>query len=250
MPTEVSQVRPRQPGATRRRPNWTAAARDQIARALPIERLLPGRQPAYVGSWVYVFGVVAIASLIWVVASGVVLSFFGPGWWHISRVGRFVNSIHFWAVQLFFVFTVLHLWGQYFAASWRNGRAATWMVGVVIFLVSLVAAFTGYLSQQNLDAQWIAINAKDAVNATGAGAFFNVLDFGQMYGVHVMLFPALVVTLVAVHVLLVRMRGVVHPIDAPPEAAEVGEAASEVPAAGEPAATAAEIPPAASGPAS
>jgi ubiquinol-cytochrome c reductase cytochrome b subunit len=36
------------------------------------------------------------------------------------------------------------------------------MVGVVIFLVSIVTAFTGYISQQNLDAQWIAVNAKDA----------------------------------------------------------------------------------------
>ena len=77
------------------------------------------------------------------------LAFFGPQWWHDSAVGRFFNSLHFWAVQLFFVFMVLHLWGQYFMAGWRDGRAATWMIGAVIFLVSIVAAFTGYLSQQN-----------------------------------------------------------------------------------------------------
>lgn len=192
---------------------WTGAARRLLERRLPLTHLLPSRQPFFVGSWVYVFGVVAITALIWVIGSGIVLAFFGPGWFHVSGVGRFVNSIHFWSVQLFFVFVVLHLWGQYFMASWRDGRATTWLVGVVIFVVGLVTGFTGYVSQQNLDAQWIAINAKDGINATGAGSFFNVLDFGQMYGIHVMLLPITVTMLVVLHVVQVRMRGVVKPIE-------------------------------------
>jgi quinol-cytochrome oxidoreductase complex cytochrome b subunit len=194
--------------------SWTAAARHQLERRLPWENLLPDRQPFYVGSWVYVFGVVTIAALVWVVLSGVVLAAFGPQWWHLSGAGRFFNSLHFWSVQLFFVFMVLHLWGQYFMASWREGRAPTWMIGVVTFAVSIVAAFTGYLSQQNFDAQYIAMNAKDAVNSTGVGGFFNVLNFGQMYGLHVMLLPIGVTFLVVVHLVMVRTRGVVKPIDA------------------------------------
>ena len=193
--------------------SWTAATRRQLERRLPWENLLPDRQPFWVGSWVYVFGVVTIAALVWVIASGTILALFGPQWWHLSRAGRFFNSLHFWSVQLFFVFMVLHLWGQYFMASWREGRAPTWMVGAVTFAVSIVAAFTGYLSQQNFDSQWIAVNAKDAVNSTGIGGFFNVLNFGQMYGLHVMLLPIGITVLVALHVVQVRMKGVVPPID-------------------------------------
>ena len=192
--------------------SWTERARDYLGRRLPAANLLPDRQPYYVGSWVYVFGVVTIAALVWVILSGMVLSFFGPQWWHVSGVGRFFNGLHFWSVQLFFVFMVLHLWGQYFAAGWRDGRAKTWMAGVVIFLVSIVAAFTGYVSQQNFDAQWIAVNAKDAMNSVGAGAFFNVLNFGQMYGMHVVLLPLGITALVLLHIVLVRMKGVVKPI--------------------------------------
>ena len=192
--------------------SWTERARDYLGRRLPATNLLPDRQPYYVGSWVYVFGVVTIAALVWVILSGIVLAFFGPQWWHVSSVGRFFNGLHFWSVQLFFVFMVLHLWGQYFAAGWRDGRAKTWMAGVVIFLVSIVAAFTGYVSQQNFDAQWIAVNAKDAMNSVGAGAFFNVLNFGQMYGMHVVLLPLGIAFLVGLHVVLVRMKGVVKPI--------------------------------------
>ncbi len=202
---------PREGGEEPGSGSWTVGLRGFLERELPMEHLLPDQEPAYVGSWVYVFGVVTIASLVLVVASGVVLAFFGPQWWHVSPQGRFMNSIHFWSVQMFFIFMVLHLWGQYFAQGWRDGRAATWMVGVVIFLIAVVTAFTGYISQQNFDSQWIAVNAKDAVNSTGAGAFFNVLNFGQMYGLHIILFPLLVVALVAFHVLLVRHRGVVRP---------------------------------------
>ncbi len=193
--------------------SWTAAVRRFLKDRLPMEHLLPDRQPVYVGSWVYVFGVVTIASLVWVVVSGVVLAFFGPQWWHVSRLGRFFNSVHFWSVQMFFVFMVLHLWGQYFAAGWRDGRARTWMVGVVIFVVSVVTGFTGYLAQQNFASQWIAVNAKDAINSTGAGGFFDVLNFGQMYGLHIMLFPILVTLLVVIHIVQVRSRGVVKPIE-------------------------------------
>jgi len=193
--------------------SWTGRARGVLEQRLPLENLLPERQPFYVGSWVYVFGVVTIAALAWTVLSGVVLALAGPDWWHISAAGRFFNSLHFWSVQVFFVFMVLHLWGMYFMASWRDGRAPTWMIGAVIFAVSILAAFTGYLSQQNFDSQWIAVNAKDAMNASGVGAFFNVLNFGQMYGIHVMLVPAAIIFLVALHLVQVRMRGVVRPID-------------------------------------
>jgi len=192
--------------------SWTAAIRQQLERRLPWENLLPDRQPFWVGSWVYVFGVVTIAALVWVILSGTILALFGPQWWHLSSAGRFFNGLHFWSVQVFFVFMVLHLWGQYFMASWREGRAPTWMVGVVTFAVSIVAAFTGYLSQQNFDAQWIAVNAKDAVNSIGVGGFFNVLNFGQMYGLHVMLLPIGITVLVALHIVQVRMKGVVPPI--------------------------------------
>jgi ubiquinol-cytochrome c reductase cytochrome b subunit len=183
-----------------------------LERYLPLRHLLPGRQPTYVASWVYVLGVIALASLCWVILSGIVLSFFGPQWWHVSAVGRFFNSLHFWSVQVFFASMVLHLWAQYSAAGWRDGRQLTWVVGVVTFVFSIAVAFTGYLSQQNFDAQWIAVNAKDAMNASGVGAFFNVLNFGQMYGLHIMLLPLAVVVLVALHILLVRIRGVVKPI--------------------------------------
>jgi quinol-cytochrome oxidoreductase complex cytochrome b subunit len=190
---------------------WTAKLRTAAVRAYPPQRLLPDRQPAYVASWIYVFGVLTLAALGVVIATGVVLAVFGPTWWHVSSTGLFVNSLHLWSVEVFFFAMVVHLWGKFFMAAWRGRRRATWITGVVSFVVSVGAAFTGYLSQQNFDSQWISTQAKDGINATGAGAVFNVTNFGQMLMWHIMLLPLVVVALVGVHVLLVRLRGVVPP---------------------------------------
>ncbi|MGZ6526608.1 MAG: cytochrome b N-terminal domain-containing protein [Actinomycetota bacterium] len=193
---------------------WTERVRTAASRALPPERLLPDRQPIYVSSWIYVFGVLTIAALIVVIVSGAVLALQGPAWWHFSKVGLFFNSIHLWSVELFFFFMVIHLWGKFFMAAWRGRRTMTWITGAVAFVASIGTAFTGYLSQQNFASQWIAAEAKDGLNSAGVGAFFNVLNFGQMLMWHILLLPAILGILVVLHVLLVRKHGVVPPLPA------------------------------------
>ncbi len=191
--------------------SWTIKVREKGVAALPPERLLPDGQPTYVASWIYVFGVASIASLVVIIASGSILALKGPAWWHFTGVGHFFNSIHMWSVELFFFAMVVHLWGKFWMAAWRGGRSRVWITGAITFLIAVPAALTGYVSQQNFDAQWIATQAKDGLNAAGVGAFFNVMNFGQMYSYHVLLLPLAVVALVAAHVLLVRKHGIVPP---------------------------------------
>jgi ubiquinol-cytochrome c reductase cytochrome b subunit len=195
--------------------NWTVRLREAGVKAMPPERLLPDGQPAYMSSWIYTFGVLTIAALVVIIASGTILGLKGPAWWHYTGVGHFFNSIHLWSVELFFFFMVIHLWGKFFMASWRGGRAKTWISGAISFLIAIAAAFTGYVSQQNFDSQWIATQAKDGLNSTGIGAFFNVLNFGQMYTYHVLLLPVVVIALVSAHILLVRRTGIVPPLPLP-----------------------------------
>jgi ubiquinol-cytochrome c reductase cytochrome b subunit len=201
---------------------WTERVRERAVDALPPEKLLPDRQPVYVASWIYVFGVATIAALIVVLASGLILGLKGPAWWHVSGTGKFFNSIHLWGVEVLFFVMVVHLWGKFFMGSWRGGRGLTWVSGAVIFLVAIGTAFTGYLSQQNFDSQWIASEGKDGLNSVGIGAFFNVADFGQMYTWHVILLPVAVVALAVWHVLLVRRHGVVPPYQAKTSAGRKG----------------------------
>ncbi len=193
---------------------WTARVRRRALRTLPPGKLLPDRQPAYVASWVYIFGVASLAAFGVAIVSGFAIALGGADWWHYNSVGHFFNSLHLWSVELFMALLVIHLWGKFWMAAWRGRRAMTWITGVIAFLASIVECFTGYLSQQNFDSQWIASNGKDALNAVGVGAFFNVLNFGQMLLWHVVLIPILLVALIGAHILLVRVRGVSHPLPA------------------------------------
>jgi cytochrome b/b6/petB-like protein len=193
--------------------SWTTRLRGRVVAALPPEKLLPDGQPTYVASWIYVFGVLSLSALGVLIASGVGLALKGPTWWHVSSVGHFFNSVHLWSVELFFFCVVVHLWGKYWMAAWRGGRTGVWVTGAVTFLVAVPCALTGYVSQQNFDAQWISTQAKDAMNSVGIGSFFNLMNFGQMYSFHILLLPIAVVGLVVAHVLLVRKHGVVPPFE-------------------------------------
>ena len=197
--------------------NWTASLRGRLQRVVPPGQALPDRQPVYVASWIYVFGVLTLAALAVILATGGWLALGGATWWHTSSVGHFVNSLHLWSVELFFAFMVIHLWGKFWMAAWRGNRSLTWITGAVAFLGSIGTAFTGYLVQSNFDSQWIGVEAKDGLNSVGIGAWFNVLNPGQMLLWHVALFPAILGFLVVAHVILVRRHGVVPPIDATEE---------------------------------
>jgi ubiquinol-cytochrome c reductase cytochrome b subunit len=210
--------------------SWTVRLREAGVRAMPPERLLPDGQPTYMSSWIYIFGVLTIAALVVIIGSGTILGLKGPAWWHYTGIGHFFNSIHLWSVELFFFFMVIHLWGKFFMAAWRGGRSRVWMSGAISFLVAIAAAFTGYVSQQNFDSQWIATQAKDGLNSTGIGAFFNVLNFGQMYTYHVLLLPVVVIGLVSAHILLVRRHGIVPPLPLPELGVHAGAVAVAAPA--------------------
>ena len=193
------------------------AGRLAALRALPPGKVLPDRQPAYVASWAYVFGVASLAALGVAIVSGFALALGGPDWWHYNPVGHFFNSLHLWSVELFMALLVIHLWAKFWMAAWRGRRAMTRITGVVAFVCSVIECFTGYVSQQNFDSQWISTSGKDAFNSVGVGAFFNVMNFGQMLMWHIVLVPIILVAVVGAHVLLVRFRGVAHPIEAHPE---------------------------------
>ncbi len=193
---------------------WTSKLRRRAIGMLPPGKLLPDRQPAYVASWIYVFGVASLATLGIAIVSGFALAIGGPDWWHTDPVGHFFNSLHLWSVEAFMAFMVIHLWGKFWMAAWRGRRAVTWVTGVVAFMASVIECFTGYVSQQNFDSQWISTSGKDAFNEVGVGAFFNVMNFGQMLMWHIVLLPLALVAIVGAHVLAVRVRGVAHPLPA------------------------------------
>ena len=56
------------------------------------------------------------------------------------------------------------------------------------------------------------ITTTEPTDSTGVGAFWNVLNLGQMLLWHIMLLPLGGGVIVVLHVVLVRLRGVAPPI--------------------------------------
>jgi ubiquinol-cytochrome c reductase cytochrome b subunit len=194
--------------------NLDDRTRELVERTVPPGKLFPGVEPVFVDRLAYLFGVGSLAAFVWLVVTGLVLTAMGPDWFHGSGTGLFVNSLHFWGVQLFFVFMVAHLVVQFVTGSYRGRRRATWVIGALAYFAAITTAFTGFLSQSNFESQWIATQGKDAFNSLGIGWLLNLMNSGQMLTIHVALLPLVVAIVVAVHVLLVRHIGICPPYDA------------------------------------
>jgi len=192
--------------------NLTRWAQQLLNKNITMEDALPTKMPVYVNSVVYLFGVSALSALVMLIASGVVMALFGPEWYHHSRIGLFVDAVHFWSVQLFFGAIILHVMAKYAMAAWRDGRWKTWMMGALIYGAAVFTGLTGYLSQTNWDSQWIALQSKDAMNALGIGFLFNPMNTGQVLSLHMVVFPLIVVLLVLHHLFFIRRDSPVRPL--------------------------------------
>jgi ubiquinol-cytochrome c reductase cytochrome b subunit len=87
------------------------------------------------------------------------------------------------------------------------------MVGSILLGLGIFTGLTGFLLQSNWDSQWIATQAKDAMNAGGIGAFFNTMNAGQVLTLHVAALPVALLAFVALHIFLIRRDSPVRPYE-------------------------------------
>lgn len=193
--------------------NWTSASRQALADLLSVDTWLPETMPEYAQGFMYMLGSLTASSFVVLVLSGVVLAANGPASWSYNGADRFAAAVHFWAVQAFFFFMMLHLWRVFFTGAWRGGRKETWLLGALAFLIAIPTAFTGYLINGDFYSQWNAVQAKDGLNALGL-AWVNLPNAGQMFGMHVVVLPLTLSALIFGHIARVRLKGVVPPYPA------------------------------------
>lgn len=199
--------------------NWTAYLREKSAVLFSVDTWLPVELPEYATGFMYTLGSLTASSFVILFISGIWMAANGPQWWTISAVGFFMRGVHFWAVQAFFFFMILHLLRVFFSGAWRGGRERTWLLGTMALLIAIPTAFTGYLMRGDFYSQWNAVQAKDGLNALGF-AWFNTLNAGQMYGLHVIVFPFLLAGIIALHIAMIRIKGVVPPYPSDHERAQ------------------------------
>ncbi len=176
-----------------------------------LKNLMIQRVPAYANRVFYSLGFLSMTSFLLVVLSGMVLVLFGPDWWLTTRFGLFTRSIHLWATQAFIVFILLHLLIVFLTSGYKKPRRLTWVFGALMLFLAMFEAEFGYGLRGDFSSQWRTLQASDFYNGSGLGHLINNLNYAQIYGIHIIFIPIILLALLFLHYLLVRTRGIAKP---------------------------------------
>ena len=130
------------------------------------------------------------------------------------RGGLFVRQMHHWAALLFVAAIGLHMMRIFFTGAFRKPREFNWLIGFTLFILAMAEGFTGYslpddlLSGNGLRIIDGLIKGMPVIGTWTSfllfgGEFPGTAIVGRLYTLHILLLPALVVALIAIHLVLV-----------------------------------------------
>ena len=189
--------------------------------------------PPGVGWW-FVTGSVLLFLLGVQVVTGVVLTmYYVPSPEHAYESVRFiadrlpfgwiVRSLHFFGASFIVVAAVIHMLRVVMFGSYKRPREVTWMTGVVLLLIILAFALTGYLLPWDQKAYWattVTINiarrtplvGEEIASLLRGGVDLGALTLLRWYTAHVIILPAALVGFVVAHLYLMRRHGISGPV--------------------------------------
>jgi ubiquinol-cytochrome c reductase cytochrome b subunit len=130
------------------------------------------------------------------------------------RGGLFVRQIHHWAALMFAASIMVHLARVFFTGAFRKPRGANWVIGSLLLFVAMAEGYVGYslpddlLSGTGLRTALSSITLGLPVIGTWLhwaifGGDFPSNIIPRLYLVHVLLFPAIMLALIGIHLALV-----------------------------------------------
>ena len=135
------------------------------------------------------------------------------------RFGWFIRSIHKWASELMIITMILHMTRVYFTGAYRKPREINWMIGVIMFFITLGLGFTGYSLVYDQLSYWAAMVGTEIAESTPligplaadfirGGSTVGPNTLTRLYIFHIVIFPGALAGLVALHIIFVRLQGV------------------------------------------
>jgi ubiquinol-cytochrome c reductase cytochrome b subunit len=186
--------------------------------------------PARSASWWYVFGSGALALFLLQVATGICLALvYVPSadeayrslqvLNHEQALGWFVRAVHGWGSNFMVAVVLLHMAQVFLFGAFKYPRELTWMVGVVLLVVTLGMAFTGQVLRFDQDAYWglgILTSIAGRVPLLGGRIVQIVLGgpiiagetLTRFFALHVFVIPGLLIGSVGVHLWMVLKLGI------------------------------------------
>jgi ubiquinol-cytochrome c reductase cytochrome b subunit len=133
--------------------------------------------------------------------------------------GSFIRGLHHWGASMMIVIVVAHMIQVFLYGAYKKPREATWMLGVVLLLITLAFGLTGYLLPWDNRAYWgTVVTTQIAGQAPLVGPYLTrllggegsigVVTFARFYATHVVVLPPLMMMLIGIHIYLVRKHGV------------------------------------------
>jgi ubiquinol-cytochrome c reductase cytochrome b subunit len=143
-------------------------------------------------------------------------------------LGWMLRGLHFWGASFLVVAAVVHMLRVFTFGSYKAPREVTWISGVLMLLVILGFALSGYLLPWDQKAYWattVTINVarstplvgEQIANLMRGGPDLGALTLGRWFTAHVFLLPMTLVTLIAAHIALMRKHGISGPLTASPD---------------------------------
>jgi menaquinol-cytochrome c reductase cytochrome b subunit len=137
-------------------------------------------------------------------------------------LGQLVRSMHKWGASVMVILIFLHMGRVFFFGAYKYPRELTWIIGVVLLILTMAMGFTGYLLPFDQRSYWATIVG---VNINGTGPFigpylsdflrggpeFGATTLSRFYSIHMLLIPGLMAALIGFHLYLVTKLGISAP---------------------------------------
>jgi quinol-cytochrome oxidoreductase complex cytochrome b subunit len=132
--------------------------------------------------------------------------------------GLLVRNLHRWGAHLMVISVMLHMARVFYTGSYKPPREFNWIVGVVLFLLTILLAFTGYLLPWDQLAVWAVTVGTEMGGSTpviGSQVRFALLGgpvigpetLLRWYTLHVLFLPFVIVIFISIHFWRVRKDG-------------------------------------------
>jgi ubiquinol-cytochrome c reductase cytochrome b subunit len=188
------------------------------------------RVPRNSASWFYVFGSAALMVFLLQIVTGILLALIyvpsaGEAWNslqvlnHDVSLGWFIRALHGWGSNFMVAIVLIHMVQVFLFGAYKFPRELTWVIGLLLLLVTLGMAFTGQVLRFDQDAYWglgIGASIASRVPVIGSSVVYLMLGgpiisgatLSRFFALHVFLIPGLLIAFVGVHLLMVLKLGV------------------------------------------
>ena len=149
--------------------------------------------------------------------------------------GMLLRNMHRWAAHLMVLTVFLHLCRVFFTGGYKRPREFNWVIGVVLWFLTLLLSYTGYLLPWDQLAYWAVTVGTNIAGVTPLiGEQIRLIMLGaketgpealvRFYALHIAIFPLAMTILIGIHFWRIRKDG---GLSRPLESAEIkiGEAA-------------------------